>query len=173
MLKPQDILVALKLVADLDKKPVPLYILAKQLEMSGSEVHASVKRLQVCRLLRADKRLYKDALLEFLVHGLQYVFPAVFGSITRGIPTSFAAPPLNKEIVSTPGEILPVWAHAEGNARGMEIEPIYRTAPDIARKDPAMYELLALLDALRGGRARERNLAIKHFEGILSNVRAS
>lgn len=164
MLKPQDILVALKLVAEQARSPIPDFVLAKELEMSKSEVHKSIKRLQTSRLIRADKKLYKEALLEFLVHGFQYVFPMVYGSITRGIPTSFAAPPLNQEIVASPGEVLPVWAHAEGNVRGMEVQPIYRNAPEIARKDPNMYELLALLDAVRGGQARERELAIVHLK---------
>jgi hypothetical protein len=35
----------------------------------------------------------------------------------------------------------------------------YRTVPAAALRDPFLFELLALIDALRGGRARERTLA--------------
>ena len=29
---------------------------------------------------------------EFLLHGVKYAFPAEHGEVTRGVPTSFAAP---------------------------------------------------------------------------------
>ncbi len=44
-------------------------------------------------------------------------------------------------------------------AKGHVIEPLYKTAPQAAADDPALHELLALADALRIGRARERALA--------------
>jgi len=39
------------------------------------------------------------------------------------------------------------------------LEPLYKNVPYAALRDPALYELLALVDAIRDGRARERNLA--------------
>ena len=61
----------------------------------------------------------------------------------------------------------PVWAHPEGRAKGPTLSPLYRTAPDAALADPALHRLLALLDALRTGRARERSLAGKLMEAEL------
>ena len=36
-------------------------------------------------------------------------------------------------------------------------------SPKAARKDPALYELLALIDAVRDGRVRERQLEEKEL----------
>ena len=58
------------------------------------------------------------------------------------------------------GEPPLVWPHPEGEVRGESIEPLYRSAVDAARRDSRLYECLALIDALRVGRARERKMAI-------------
>lgn len=41
----------------------------------------------------------------------------------------------------------------------MTFEPLHKTVPEAAAKDPVLYELLALIDGLRDGRARERQIA--------------
>jgi hypothetical protein len=53
----------------------------------------------------------------------------------------------------------PVWPYAEGKQRGSAFEPLYKTAPIAALRDPSFYEYLALADALRDGRVRERKTA--------------
>ena len=68
----------------------------------------------------------RQALFDFLVHGLAVVFPVKPGAIVRGIPTAHSAPPLNKEILS--GEEY-VWPFAKGSARGQGITPLYTTVP--------------------------------------------
>ena len=163
-LKPQDIMVALKLCTYERKRP-PMSMIAADLSMSPSEIHAAIKRLQQARLLHGPELQEKpniSALEEFLVHGVKYAFPAQHGEVTRGLPTSFAAPPLKGEIAS-PGELLPVWPWREGETRGVALEPLYRTAPAAALRDPILYELLALVDAIRDGRARERKIAEKEL----------
>jgi len=75
------------------------------------------------------------------------------------MPTSYAAPPLNAVIVDSETGNPPVWSDAEGTVRGYALEPLFRSVPKAARRDPKLYELLALTDALREGRARERKLA--------------
>ncbi|NCB39610.1 MAG: hypothetical protein EOM80_12680 [Erysipelotrichia bacterium] len=42
--------------------------------------------------------------------------------------------------------------------------PLYKSVPKAAMADPYLYELLALVDAIRGGRAREKNLAVKELQ---------
>lgn len=98
------------------------------------------------------------AVEEFLIHGVKYAFPVQRGEATRGVPTAYAAPPLDGRIASE-GDLPPVWPDAEGDVRGVTLEPLHRAAPKAARGDPALYEILALIDALRDGRARERQLA--------------
>ena len=129
--------------------------------MSPSEVHAAVKRGQAARLLHGPEMLNRpnlSALEEFLIHGLKYVFPAERGRPTRGIPTSYAAEPL-KRLIAPGEEPIPVWPHPEGKTRGVAFTPLYKSVPIAAMRDPLLYEELALVDAIRDGRARERKLA--------------
>lgn len=159
-LKPQDVYVVLKLVAT-GARRAPYSHLALELVMSPSEVHASVKRAQASHLLHGpglQNRPNITALEEFLVHGLKYVFPAERGEITRGVATSYGAAPL-RSVISPGNEPVPVWPHEEGKQRGVAFAPLYKTAPIAALRDPAFYEYLVLVDALRDGRSRERKMA--------------
>jgi hypothetical protein len=159
VLKPQDVYVALKIVAA--ESRAPYSHLAAELVMSPSEVHASVRRAQSCRLLhgaQCKNRPNFSALEEFLLHGLKYVFPADRGELTRGIPTSYAAKPL-RDLIAPGNDPGPVWPYEEGTQRGVGFEPLYKTAPIAALRDPVFYEYLALADALRDGRTPERSIA--------------
>ena len=141
------------------------------LALSTSEVHAALKRLAASRLISDDLRdgrpLLK-AVEEFLVHGVKYLFPAKRGEVTRGMLTAYAAPPLNAEISGA--DLPPVWPSPEGGHRGVTLQPLYRTVPIAARRDRHLYEILALVDALRDGRARERRLAEKHLVSRLHQL---
>jgi hypothetical protein len=68
-------------------------------------------------------------------------------------------------------QIPPVWPDPDGRVQGAAVQPLYASVPGAARRDPALYDLLALVDALRIGRARERNLAEKEIAQRL-NVHA-
>jgi hypothetical protein len=89
-LEPQDIYVALKIVAS-GLHRAAYSQLAVDLVMSPSEVHAWVHRAQTSNLLhgpRLHNRPNLAALEEFLVHGLKFAFPAERGGLTRGVPTA-------------------------------------------------------------------------------------
>ena len=168
-LLPQDVVVLAKLLTYADRRP-SLARMAADLFLSGSQVHAALKRLEAARLVFKDARSGRpntSAAEEFLVHGAKYMFPAVRGGVTRGMLTSYAAPPLNRHISGGP-DLPPVWPYARGEHRGVSLEPLYRTVPLAAQADPRLHELLALLDALRDGRARERSLAERE---IMKRVR--
>src|SRR6516225_3221024 len=159
-LKPQDVVVALKLCTYLGARPA-ISVIANDLSLSPSEVHGAIGRLRASRLLHGPNlkdRPNISALEEFLIHGLKYAFPAEHGEVTRGVPTSYAAEPLKSE-VSSSGDLPPVWPWHEGNTRGVALEPLYKTVPQAALRDPWLYEVLALADAIRDGRARERKIA--------------
>lgn len=131
------------------------------LAVSSSEIHGALKRLAQSRLVTSDEggnRPLLEAVEEFLVHGVKYAFPARRGEVTRGVPTSYAAVPLNKDVIAG-SELPPVWPFPRGEQRGISFEPLYKTVPVAALRDKRLYELLALIDALRDGRARERKLA--------------
>jgi hypothetical protein len=168
-LKPQDLLVALKILLS-GRKPVPYAGLAESLGMSASEVHACVRRLISARLaVRNDEGpvVVKAALKDFVLHGARYAFPAISGSTTRGMPTGYAAAPL-ATLLTQPEELPPVWPDPQGARRGIALYPLYPTVPQAARNDEQLYEFLVLFDALRGGAARERQIALNLLGDRLS-----
>ena len=135
-------------------------VVAKELSMSASEFHAAVQRLIQAGLVDGETRKpRKKSVEEFLLHGVRYVFPAIPGPVTRGVATAHAAAPLKDLISSDAGGMCPFWPDAGGTMRGYSIEPLHPSAPRAAQMDSALYELLALIDALREGRARERQIA--------------
>ena len=132
--------------------------------MSASEVHAGIKRGTAARLMDMErKKPIKSNLTEFIIHGVKYAYPPERGGITRGLPTSYAAEPLSQYIVQS-DEPPPVWPDPEGQVRGYAFSPLYRTVPAACKSDSTLYELLALVDAIRDGRARERAIAIKEVQ---------
>jgi hypothetical protein len=165
VLKPQDLAVALKLVA-LKGQWLPYAALAEALRMSRFEAHAAVQRLIAARLVvevDGPPRPVMAALRQFVIFGAPYAYPAVRGEMTIGFPTAHGVPPL-KAMMAASNEPLPVWPHPEGKVRGQGILPLYENLPLAARDDTALHELLALFDALRAGQARERELAKKLLE---------
>jgi len=146
--------------------------LSQELGISASEIHAAVRRSMEAGLVGSDTRApLRKPLEDYLLHGVRYAFPAMLGSISRGMPTAYAAPPLSAQITSD--DLPPVWPDPEGTVRGLALEPLYRTVPRAAKSDPKLYELLALVDALRVGRARERKLAEKELKQRLSHALAN
>jgi len=170
MLKPQDVVILLKLVA-IGKKNWSFSSLSTALYMSPSEVHAGIHRSIAARLASKTSDRIKPAirsLEEFLIHGLRYVFVPDRGEITRGMPTLHAGPPLSQMLVSS-SDPPPVWPDPEGNVRGQSFSPLYKSVPKAAGQDRQLYELLVLADAIRGGRQRERELAVKEIQKRLKN----
>lgn len=164
-LKPQDFYLLLALVTI--KVKAPTYPeLAALTGLSMSEVHGALKRAEQARLLAfldRQPRVLTPAFKEFLLHGARYAFPAVRGGMVGGMPTAYAAAPLDK-LIAPSSDPPPVWPHAEGTARGIALIPLYPSIPAAASRNPGLYENLALFDALRMGNTRERNLAMKLFE---------
>jgi hypothetical protein len=162
VLKPQDVVVLVHLVLHGEGWTYPT--VAAALGMSSSETHAALKRASASGLYDEVRRVpRKRELMELIEHGLRYVFPVDRGSISRGRPTAYGAPPLRDRIRLPEGEPMPVWPDPEGDARGEAWSPLYPSVPKAARSDQKLYEALALIDAVRGGRARERALAINEL----------
>lgn len=202
-LKPQDFLVALKLVAWGEQRWTYAR-LAQELGISVSEAHACIKRgLQAGLLVdttllipppeavpgvqeegavyrvQARPRRVKAAsvdsassadnparahsrnLAEFAVHGAKYAFPADRLPVSVGVPTSHSAPAFAG--VFAPGSDDWVWPHPNGSVRGQGLEPLHPSVPFAAMQDAKLHEMLALFDALRVGRARERGMALKRL----------
>ena len=151
-----------------------IFQIANELFLSASQVYNGFKGAAASRLIDSEKRVpLRQPICEFLLHGLQYVFPERPGERTRGMPTSYAAPPLADRSQFSEQDRL-VWPYAEGDVSGQAFSPLYKSAPKAAEKDPALYELLSLVDALRGGgKARERRLARELLEDRIKAYNAS
>lgn len=157
MLKPQDVVVLLRLAGE--AKPWSFQQLAGELGMSASEVHQALKRAEASKLYSAKNRqVMKRSLLEFAVHGIPYVFPAKRLARAYGVPTAHSAEPLRDMIIADNDDCL-VWPHPDGEQFGDAIEPLYRSVPEAALRNPTLHRRLALVDALRAGRTRERKMA--------------
>ncbi len=169
MLANIDIMVLLKLCVK-KSQPWGQSQLAAELHISQSSVNSSLKHAELVKLYTPTKRAVNTvALEEALVHGAKYFLAPIRGGITRGFPTAWAAAPFSDQI-STSDELPPVWPDANGTVRGVAFEPIYKSAPHAAMDDPALYELLAIVDVLRDGRARESTLAIKELQKRLKGL---
>lgn len=57
-----------------------------------------------------------------------------------------------------------------GKMRGTTLEPLHKAVPRAAANDPVLYELLALVDALRDGRVRERQIAERELTARLRRL---
>ena len=189
---PQDVLVILKLVANRNGSKSATYAqLGKELSTSASQVFRAVQRAEEARLLNPPTvplppvssenvpsenesavRLWPNVgnLKEFLIHGVKYIFPVKRGGPTRGIPTAEAASPLVQHF-SQDFALPPVWPDPDGAVRGIEFSPLHKSVPQAALRDPQLYELLALLDAIREGRAREREIAIRELTARIDSSR--
>ena len=169
VLKPQDLYVLLALLSRGGGGSATYPELAEKTGLALSAVHGALKRAVVSRLaMFQDRRpvVLKPQLREFVLHGAKYVFPPVWGTLTRGVPTAYAAAPLNR-VIEPGSDPVPVWPHAKGTVRGLSLAPLYPSVPDAAVKDERLYALLALFDAIRSGQARERNAAQKLLDEFL------
>jgi hypothetical protein len=160
-MRPQDVAVLLKIIAagngSWQNKD-----LSAALSLSASEISESLNRSQIARLIDGQKKkVFRQSLMEFLEHGLRYVFPAEPGSLTRGIPTAHAHPFMSNLF---PSDEPYVWPESVGKVRGVAIEPLYEGATKAIRSDEDLYKLLALVDVIRVGKVRERKVAIEELK---------
>lgn len=166
-LKPQDIVILLKIIA-LGKQSWFHHTLAHDLGLSQSEVSQSLNRSRYAGLIdETRKKVNKIAFTEFLIHGITYAFPQQPGAIVRGVLTAHSAEPLNKIIQANEKY---VWPYAKGLDRGQAIEPLYNTVVEASLKDRSLYELLTMVDAIRVGRVREKEIAKKELEKRILNA---
>ena len=167
-LKPFDFVLAVKIAVNKDKDFL-IAQLAEEFGVSLSTVHSALKRGVAARLLSRSSgplRAVPSALKEFAISGLKYAFPAAVGRSTRGVPTAIGAPILARHFEATDAPV-PVWPHPEGKVFGFGLVPLHPSVPKVALKDAALYEVLALVDAIRVGAAREREIAVNELQAKL------
>jgi predicted transcriptional regulator len=166
-MRPHDVVILLK-IASKGGQNWFMKDLANELEISASEISESINRSVLAGLLSSNKKsLNKLALLDFIKSGLRYVYPQQPGAMVRGIVTAHSAPPLSNQISS---EELYVWPFAMGNVRGQAIEPLHPKIPEACLRDGKFYELIALADAIRVGKAREQKMGIEMIKERIENA---
>jgi len=160
-MRPQDIVVLLKIIA-LKHDNWRNSDLAHSLQISASEISESLNRSKIAGLIDLNKRkVHMNSLREFLIYGLKYVFPVQPGAMVRGVPTAHSAPPVNEVITASD---VYVWPYSEGNSKGQAIEPLHKAVPEVVLLDKPFYELMAIADTIRVGRAREFKIAVEELE---------
>ena len=140
--------------------------LANELFISQSEISDSLNRSSVGGLLEAGikKKVFRKSLIEFIEHGLHYVFPVVPGGMVNGIYTAHSYPFMNQYFSS---ELSYVWPDHRGEVRGLSIEPLYKQQVKAAKKDEILYKMLALIDVIRVGKVREVEVAMRELKKII------
>ena len=137
--------------------------------MSASEINSGIKRALAAGLLRIKNKKaipVKVVVEEFLVHGVKYIFPIERGEPTRGLPTGYAAEVFENQFAIS-DELPPVWPDADDKVKGYAVKPLYKSVPFAVKLDRKLYNLMAIIDVLRGGRAREIHLAKKMLNEAL------
>ncbi len=180
MLKSQAVGLLLKLVCienaerkseQVDVQQYSVRRLAEQTGISKSQVSVLLNHLLDIGLVRLDRqwhvpRVNRSALLDILRSSVRYLFSVRLGEVTLGIPTGFAAPVLQQQLISA-GELIPVWPDARGSAKGQAVMPLFASVAVAIKHDAALYDLLALVDCVRLGQARERQVAVAQLEQLL------
>jgi len=163
-MKPQDLVVLAKLVV-LGDVGFTQVSLAQTLYLSQSEISISLARSAYAGLLINDRKdVNRKLFFDFIQYGLGVVFPQKPGPMVRGTLTAHSAPPLSKDIASNEPY---VWPYAKGTSLGQSISPLYPTVPQAVMLDSKLYEILALFDAIRVGRTREKKLALAYLKDRL------
>jgi hypothetical protein len=96
---------------------------------------------------------------EFLSYGVRYYSqpdPVGYG---RGIPSGWHCPPLIMKSSMILPETPIVWESSSGSATGEQISPIHPSAIKVSVRSSSVYQVLALVDLLRIGTAREVAIA--------------
>ena len=165
-MRPQDVAILLKIVS-INSENWQLARLANSLRISISEVSESLNRSKIAGLIDYNKKkVSKQNLLEFLEHGVRYVFPQEPGALTRGIPTAHSHSYMKNVFNS---EMDYVWPDTNGTTMGLMIEPFYTKQVEAVNEDELYYKLLSLVDVVRVGKVREIKYAVNELRKNILN----
>jgi hypothetical protein len=175
-LKPQDLVIALK-VFTLNKTKWNQRSLAQSLGMSLSEINGGIKRsIRAGLMISGDSRNQTPqavpyALQEFISSGVRYSFFVEKGAMSRGVPTGLIGAKLDKAFPKGEPSETPVWPYSQGKVRGAGIKPLFKSIPKVIEREEnrELYTLLSLVDLIRDGRARERNMATDVVQKLMKS----
>ncbi len=165
-MRPHDLVVLLKIISS--GKGLLNKDIAASLFISNSEISESLNRSMIAKLISPDKQVvFKTALFNFIEHGLKFVFPAEPGPIVRGIATAHSAPILKDYFVADESY---VWPSPSGKIKGQAIAPLYPNQILAVMIDDKLYDMLALVDAIRVGKVREQKKALELLKQSFESV---
>jgi hypothetical protein len=87
------------------------------------------------------------------------------GEFELGLPTAHTSAPLKGQLAGDEDPVVIPLPH--GPVRGRAVSPLHPLAPAAAAKDAKLHHLLALVDAFRIGRVRDRQLAAAELRACL------
>jgi hypothetical protein len=149
-------------------------LLADRLHVPHPVVQRALGRAKGADLYSADRReVHLAHFEEFARHALRFLAPARLGALTAGVPAAWAAEPMASAIRSSGDEPPPVWPYVHGRVRGQAVEPLHSAAPEAVEIWLELGEVLALLDSLRAGDARVRQVAGDLLSKMLRNRSAA
>lgn len=167
-LLPVDLLVVMKLAAHAGE-PSSIRLLEEELRLSKSAVANSLQRLRGVGLVKDgpshDRRVNKLLLRDCLENAARWIAPASVWDFELGLPTAHATESFRRQLTGDEDPVVMPLPH--GPVRGRAVTPLHALAPAAAARDPKLYRLLAIVDALRIGRARDRKLAVAELRACL------
>ena len=163
-MRPQDVVILLKILT-LQQADWQYRDLSSSLYISISEVSESLNRSHLAGLVdERRKKVFRQNLMEFIEHGLHYVFPQHPGSLVTGIATAHSHSFYQHLFVS---EVNYVWQDADGDMRGLAIEPLYKGVVKAVKQDEMLYKMLASIDIIRVGKIRELKTALQELQKLI------
>lgn len=158
-LKSQDVVVAIKLAIGVQH--LTYAQLSSVVGLAPSQVHTSVKTLLQSKLVTQDQpdglSVNRFRLIELLIHGVPYMFPATLTSPTKGLATISALEEMKALFLSQRSYVWPV---PGGKDEGVGLLPLHHSVFKAVQDDVTSYRIFMAIDALRVGDARERDVGI-------------
>lgn len=162
-LKPQDCLVLASRIfcPDLDQQST-----AAKVMISQSSASYSLNRLKEAHLLSRTGEANLANSIEFMICALKYLYPGKLTGLSVGIPTAHTLPDF--DFVNWKGQLPVIWPFVNLNkdiehrvelVKGEVLQPIHKNVPYVAFVYWEFHKLFALIDMIRIGRAREKNIA--------------
>lgn len=156
-MRPQDIVILLKILT-ITEPNWQYRDLSGSLFISISEISESLNRSHLAGLIDEGRRkVFRKSLMEFIEHGLHYVFPQQPGTMVTGVPTGHSHTFFKSHFAS---ELNYVWPDADGWMRGLSIAPLYKGVTKAVKQDDELYLLLSAIDVIRVGSTRELKVAL-------------
>jgi hypothetical protein len=136
--------------------------LGGDLGVSTSTAYLAADRCRMAQLLLPSGRVSPDRLRDALLYAVPLLYPAAYTGPGRGTPTATSATYASDAGMFERRPDVPlVWASSVG-ARGILVEPLHPSVPEVSASDPLFYELLALADVMRLGGEADKKLAVRY-----------